>query len=409
MKVQYFPVFTDNFKFNSFTVNFLLPLNEKNATLSALLAQVLKRGCQKYGEMDRIVARMEELYGASISISSDKIGENLTFMIRGSFLDNRFAVNDEDICGGVLDVMSEMLLRPFTENGTFRSDYFAQEKQNQADFIRSLVNDKRTYAMMRCKEIMFADRAYRFTSNGTLNCLENVTNRDLYEFYRNMLADTSVLVTYIGRNLDIEKVFDRHFAVLTKGNTTTPVQRVICAPSDLKTVDEAFDVAQGKLCLGFRFDASVDAYAARLFNVIYGGSPTSKLFMNVRERLSLCYYCSSGVDLTVGGMFVSSGIEFANYEVAKAEIMNQLNDMKNGNITDEEFENGKAYLLDYIAGIKDSHGALLSDILSRYILGLPEEISEQITKIQSLTKRDIIDVASHVIPDTVYFLKGSEC
>lgn len=406
MRIKYNSVFTDDFKFNSYTLNFLMPLTEKNATYSALLAQVLKRGCRKYGEMDQIVARMEELYGASIDICSDKIGENLSFTVRGVFLDNSFAVEKEDICGGLLDVLSELLLHPILENGVFCKKYFDQEKQNHADLIKGIINDKRTYSIVRCKEIMFSDRQYRFTANGTLDCLEKITVCDLYDFYTNLLQNSTVLVSYIGRKTDVEKLTEHYFPPILLGNESEMAKLCLCTAGDLKETVEELDVAQGKLCMGFRFDARVERYAARLFNVIYGGSPTSKLFMNVRERLSLCYYCSSAIDIPMQCMIVSSGIEFDNYTVAREEILNQLKDMQNGAITEEEFENGKTYLLDYIAGIKDSHAALLSDIISGYVIGTRDDIETQKKKIKELSMNDVIEVAGHVVLDTVYFLKG---
>ncbi len=407
-KVSYHPIFTDNFKFNSYTINFLMPLSEENATSAALLSQILKRGCQKYGEMDKIVARLEELYGASITVSSDKLGENLSFTLQGYCMDDRFAVENENILESVLDLMADILLHPLTENGVFRSDFFAQEKSNHADLIRGIINDKRTFSMMRCKEIMFGDSAYRFSSNGTLDYLEKITAALLFSFYQNMIQNCSVMVTYIGRRIDVEGLMKKHFAVLLNGESSSVVRSDYAIPAEIRVIDESFDVAQGKLCMGLRLTESVDYFAARLFNVIFGGSPTSKLFMNVREKLSLCYYCSSMVDPYVHSVFISSGIEFEKYQVAKDEIMRQLDDMKNGNITDEEFENGKLYLLDYIKGMKDSHGLLLANKLQNHLLGFEYSIDEQLERVSALRPEEIVRVARCVVPDTVYFLKGVE-
>lgn len=407
MRVSYHPIFTDSFKFNSYTLNFLMPLSEENATCCALLAQVLKRGCEKYGEMDRIAARLESLYGASVTVSSDKIGENLSFTLQTYFMDNRFAVEGENIMDSVLELAAELLLHPMTENGVFRSDFFEQEKQNHADLIAGIINDKRTYSMIRCKEIMFADTAYRFTGAGTLEYLQQLTSEKLFSFYQKLLKEATLTVTYIGRKVDLENLTQRYFA-LSDGESLPIVISDIKEVDEPQYVSEAFDVAQGKLCIGYRFVRETEYYATRLFNVIFGGSPTSKLFNNVRERLSLCYYCSSAVDYAVHSMFVSSGIEFKNYEVARDEIFRQLEDMKNGNISDEEFYNGKLYLTDMILGMRDSHGALLTDTLRGYLLGISDDVEQQVEKINQLTKQDIVDVAACTALDTVYFLKGKE-
>ena len=408
-RVSYHPIFTDNFKFNSYTINFLMPLSEENATCSALLSQVLKRGCQKYGEMDRIVSRLEELYGASITVSSDKIGNNLSFTVQGYCMDDGFAVENENILESVLDLIADILLNPVLENDAFRSDYFDQEKINQSDMIRGIINDKRVFSMMRCKEIMFADSVYRFSSNGTIECLDRITSHSLVDFYRNMLKSAKVIITYIGRQVPLEQLSQKYFADIMEGEYAEllPVDDYT-VPTEIRSFSEAFEVAQGKLCMGFRLTKPVDYFAARLFNVIFGGSPTSKLFMNVRERLSLCYYCSSMIDPFVHSMFISSGIEFDKFFVAKEEIFNQLNDMKNGNISEEEFENGKLYLLDYIKGMKDSHSLLLSNAIQNHLLGFDYDVEEQLERVSSLQMEEIINVAKCIVPDTVYFLKGEE-
>ncbi len=408
MSVIYNNIFTDDFKSNYFTLNFLMPLNEKTSTGCALLAQVLKRGCQKYGEMDQITASLEKLYGADIQISSDKVGENISFTAQASFLDNSFALNGEDICGQALDILAELLLRPFVEDDAFPSRYFLQEKQNLADYIKSQMNDKRVYSVLRCKEIMFSDRPYRFGSNGTLECLESMTAQSLYAFYRDMLAGSGIMVTYIGRKIDVEKTFEHFFGSISHDAQTSLCPVRLADAGDVKSKTETFDVVQGKLCLGYRFADTVDLYAARLFNVIFGGSPTSKLFLNVREKLSLCYYCSSGYDPFVQSLFVSSGIEFKNVELAKEEIFRQLEDIQNGKMTHEEFENGKLYLLDYVKGIKDSPGQLVADAVRGHLLGVTDDIDLQIQKIEALSPDDIVAAASKVTLDTVYFLRGKE-
>ena len=405
-RIVYHTIFTDNFKFNSYTMNFLIPLNEKNATYASLLSQVLKRGNEKYGKMDKIVARLEELYGVNITVSSDKFGEMLAFSVQCYCMDDAFALDGEQIFESTLDLMSNILFHPLRENGLFRSDFFSQEKSNHADTIRGIINDKRVFSMMRCKEIMFESSNYRFSSNGTLDCLEQITNASLYSFYQDVLARSSIVVTYIGRKTAVKDLTEKYFMPLLSGENLLTVKSAYKVPAEVRYAEESYDVAQGKLCLGFRFTKPADYFAARLFNVIFGGSPTSKLFMNVREKLSLCYYCSSVIDPLAHALFISSGIEFENYQIALDEIIKQFEDIKNGVISTEEFENGKVYLLDFIKGMRDSHSALLADKLRNYFLEIDYTPEQQLDIVSNLTKEQIIQVASCLELDTVYFLKG---
>ncbi len=408
MKITYHPMFTDKFKFNFYALNFMMPLTEHNASCAALLAQILKRGCKKYGEMDRINAALEKLYGASVNISSDKIGTNLSFTLQIYYMDDRYALDGEQIRDAVFDIASEMLFSTQMDGEQFRADYFEQECQNQIDMINSSINDKRTFSMKRCREIMFADSVYRFSGDGSVNCLKSLTIDKLLDFYRMILSDASVMVTYIGTKMNVEGITEKFFAPIFGGGCLALNQEQVVATVQCKIVDEAYDVAQGKLCLGYRFCAPVNYYAAKLLNVVFGASPTSKLFNNVRERLSLCYYCSSGFDPFVHSIFVTSGIEFKNYEIAKAEIEHQLEEIQKGNISEEEFENSKAYLIDSLLGIGDSQSALWSDVVRNQLLGVEDDIDAQVCKFRHLRRQDIIVAAKSLRLDTVYFLKGKE-
>ena len=79
-----------------------------------------------------------------------------------------------------------------------------------------------------------------------------------------------------------------------------------------------------------------DYTAMVLANCILGGSPFSKLFMNVREKQSLCYYCAARHDTPKNVMFVQSGVETKDLDRTEEAILKELNDMKKGNITDDE-------------------------------------------------------------------------
>ena len=255
---------------------------------------------------------------------------------------------------------------------------------------------------------MFENQPYRFTSTGSLESLKSISAASLYSFYREILENTQILVTYVGRKTDVEAIMQHYFAPLLRGDETALCAPRYVAAAHEKQLDEAMDVVQGKLCMGYRFFDKVDVYAARLFNVIFGGSPTSKLFLNVREKMSLCYYCTSGFDPFVNSVFISSGIEFDNFEVAKQEIFHQLQDMQKGNITAEEFENGKLYLLDFIKGMKDSPNLMLSDAVRSFLLSCKDDIDLQLEKISRLQIEDIVRTANCLCLDTIYFLHGKE-
>ena len=175
--------------------------------------------------------------------------------------------------------------------------------------------------------------------------------------------------------------------------------------------EERMDVTQGKLVLGFRLGECMeepDRAAIHVFNALYGSGATSKLFLNVREKLSLCYYASSAVVLRKGLMLVSSGISFENFEPAKAEILAQLEAVKNGDITDEELLWAKRAVASDLRAALDSQGELEGYWLSQALDGLDYGPNELAALVEDVTKEDVIAIARSVELDLVYFLRGED-
>ena len=174
--------------------------------------------------------------------------------------------------------------------------------------------------------------------------------------------------------------------------------------------EDEMSVTQGKLCMGFRLGDCMDEpdfASIYVFNAVYGGSVTSKLFMNVRERLSLCYYASSMVDTHKGLMLVSSGVDFDKVEQAKAEIIAQLDAVKNGDITDDELEAAKRCVASDLRACLDSQGELEGFYLANTIEGLDFTPDELAALVEDVSREDVIKVAESVVLDAIYFLRGN--
>lgn len=398
--------YTDHFKSSYVSLDFIMPLTEENATGMSLLAGVIGRGCAKYPQMDQIGRYLARNYGASFSISANKAGEFETLSFSFTHLDNDYAIDGEDISGAIFSLLNEMVFHPLIDGGAFLSSYVEQEKTNLNDKIIGQFNDKRVYSLERCKSLMCSEEAYGVNEMGSCDIIKEFTPVSLYSFYRRMMADACVVINYVGkeRTLDLLCIADK----FTDRSSGFPSTQVLTASTQVNEVIEEMDLNQSKLNLGFRLgDTAVKKGAAcRLFNVLYGGSATSKLFMNVRERLSLCYYCSSTVDRFKNVMFVSSGVESVKYNEARNEIEAQLAAIACGAFTDEELSNARVYLCDSIRGFLDSEGALASMMLSGTLRGELKTPEQEIKEIEKVTREDLIAIAKETVLDTVYFLKG---
>lgn len=401
-------IFSNNFKTDCITVNLFMPLDIETASSIALLSAVLKRGNEKFGEMDKIGAFLEKNYGASLSVSTSKAGElqSLSFTIR--FLSDRFAIEKEPVAQNLVSLLYSCIFEPITEKGGFKASFVEQEKQNLKDKIASIINDKRVYSLEKCKQAMFEHERYGVYEYGDINMIDKITPQGLYRFYQKLINSAALFISYAGFERDTSGLLKPLCDKFEAQNRPLPKTTVINEVSGIKEVTEEMNVAQSKLNLGFRLGkaAQDDLFATKMFNVIFGSSPTSKLFMNVREKLSLCYYCSSICDTLKNVMFVYSGVETENVGKAQDEILKQLEHMKNGEFTDEEFENARAYLIDSYVQSADSLSTLLFMQTAAYLAGHKLTDIQQIEEIKKVTKQRVAAVAREVALDTVYLLKG---
>lgn len=401
-------IFSNNFKTDCITVDLFMPLDVETASSIALLSAVLKRGNEKYGEMDKIGAFLEKNYGATMSVTTSKAGElqSLSFSIR--FLSDRFAIEKEPVAQNLVSLLYSCIFEPITENDGFKASFVEQEKQNLKDKIASIINDKRVYSLEKCKQAMFEHEKYGVYEYGDIKKIDEITPKGLYRFYQKLIGTAALFINYAGFERDTSGLLKPLCEKFETQNRPIAETSVINEVSHVREVTEEMNVAQSKLNLGFRLGkaAQKDLFATKMFNVIFGSSPTSKLFMNVREKLSLCYYCSSICDTLKNVMFVYSGVETGNVGKAKDEILKQLEHMKNGEFTDEEFDNARAYLIDSYVQSADSLSALSSMQTAAYLAGHKLTDIQQIEEIKKVTPQRVTAVAREVVLDTVYLLKG---
>lgn len=396
---------TDQFQSNYVSIDFVLPLTSENATGMSLLSGVMSRGCKAFPQMDKISRFLAKNYGASMSINAGKAGEMELFNVAVNYLDNFCTIDGEDVQGEILSFLREMIFAPLVENESFRADYVDGEVKNLSDKMAAVFNDKRLFSLQRCKELMCADEAYGISELGDQKTLDSFNKVSLYAFYKKMMTQAQIIISCVGKQEGFMDSFAEQFEARNIPNLNAKIQG---AGEQIREVIEPMNLNQSKLNLGFRLGelARSNGAACRLFNVLYGGSANSKLFMNVREKLSLCYYCSSNIDRFKNVMFVSSGIESPKYEEARAEIEAQLQAIATGDFSDEEFENAKNYLIDSVRGSSDSKGAVAASMVSRTLRGEMQTMEEEIQEIETVGRELISKIARETVLDTVYLLKG---
>jgi len=403
---------TEKFKTGFMSVNFIAPLDASAAAKNALIPVILLRGSKKYPNMAEINKKLDYLYASSLSTRNNKRGEMQIFGLKASMIDSSYTMNGEDLVSEVTDMLFDVLLDPVTNGDAFDASYTESEKKNLTDAINANINNKTYYARQRCISEMCKNERFGIPETGTVDDVAACTPKSVYEQYRYALRSYPMEIFFVGR-CDIDALADKLTALfenLERVPQPIPKTEVVRAAANVKHINEDMPVNQGKLSIGFRTGTVIgekDHLALIMFNEIFGGGVTSKLFMNVREKMSLCYYCSSAPDSNKGIMMVNSGIEVGNRDIAEKAIFDQLDAVRAGDFTDEDQENARLGIVNRYRELSDSASGLESWYLGRKLLGIEGDPDSVAASFDAVTRDEIIAAANKVTLDTVYFLNGT--
>lgn len=409
-------VHTNKFKSTYLSVTLLAPLDPDTAAANALVPYVLRRGTAVHPDMESLSAALDGLYGGAIEPAVRKKGETQCVGFVASFLDDAYTLKGEKLLESAAGLLGELLLNPYTQDGVFCPDYTEGEKINLTDRIRGQINDKRAYATHRLTQLMCGEEAFGVDKLGDEAHVAAITPAGLWQRYRELLQNAAIEVYYCGSAEP-----DRAAEALRSALASLPVNKERLAPDcdvrlsagpEPRLVEEAMDVTQGKLALGFRTGGVTcweEEYPALVMcNAVFGGTTLSKLFMNVREKLSLCYYASSMLEKMKGLVLVSSGIEFDKYQTAKEEILSQLEAVRRGEIEDWELEGARRTLVGGHLAMLDDQGRQEEFWLGQAAAGLDTTIEETAALFEAVTREQVAQAAQRLELDTIYFLKGKE-
>ena len=402
-------LYTDKFKTGCFSINFLRRHTRKSAPLDALLPSVLLRATEKYPNIRSISTHLDELYGASFGTMVRRKGEVKLTGFYADFIEDDFLPQGESVFAAMVEFAKEVLLHPYTQDGCFCTHFVEGEKQNLINAIEGSMNEKRTYAVQQMTLAMCENEAYGIPRLGYAEDVREITAQSLWEHYQQVLKTSQVEIFYAGRQ-SAETVAAAFADMLRREEAIfEPVgTEVLRQAKQTKELSEVMDVTQGKLVMGLRtgITAEDDDFAAlTLLNAVFGAGVTSKLFVNVREKLSVCYYASSMIDKYKGIMVISSGVAFENLELAKAAILKELEDCKRGEISQEELETARSQTISALRMSMDAPGRL-DDFYIGMAIVQGEDIPALIARISNLRVEDLAAAAQKLSLDTVYFLKG---
>lgn len=400
----------ERFKQGCLSIQFLRRMSAKENAMNALIPAILLRGSVKHPDIRSITMALDDLYGASVGALVRRIGDYQTVGFYCGFIEDRFALQGDRILEPMVDFLEELLLKPKTVDGGFDPEFVRSEKRNLIAVIESERNDKRAYAAGQLMERMCKADSFGVRRLGTVEQVEAIDSKGLWYHYCRVLTESPVEIFYVGGG-DVQALAGRlteMFRNLQRNPVELPPQSPFCDGGEGE-YSETMEITQAKLCMGFVTPVTNHhpSFAAmQVFNSLYGGGMTCKLFNQVREKMSLCYSIGSAYYAGKGILTVSAGIDTDKEPVVRAEILSQLQQCRDGNITPEELSAAKESILSSLRGIYDSPGAIEGYESTAILSGLPMTVAEYAAAVNAVTVQQVAQVAQTVHPHTVFFLKG---
>lgn len=402
---------TGRFKSACMSLSLLRPLRREEAAKNALLANVLTQGTERFPDLQSLSQALDQLYGAGLGPLVRKNGEIQTTGFYLSFLEDRYAMEGEAVLAPMVDLLGQVLLRPRLENGCFLPEFVEREKENLISTIESALNDKRAYADRQMLRAMCREDGFGVPRLGDVEDVEAITPEALYRHYGRVLGTSQMEIFYAGSaNMEAVAALLRDaLRGLPRGELTLLSNAPMKSRPQPQYLEETMELTQGKLSMGFTTGVTTRDPrfpALMVLNTLFGGDLTSKLFQNVREKLSLCYYASASIYGAKGIMLVSSGIETANYEKAKGEILRQLTACQLGEIAPEELSAAKKAICASLDTLSDSVGRMEDYAAFQTLSGFSLEPQAYREAVEAVTLSDVVWTARQVRLDTIFFLKG---
>lgn len=408
--IKFHEIETNKFKTNLFAIFLTVPLKRETVTKNALLASTLRRGTMEFPTQEQISKELEEMYGASFDCGIEKSGDYHTFKFYLETINDEYLPQKEELSQKCLELLLSIVFNPYIENEAFKEEYLQGEKENLKQIIEGKIDNKGTYALDKSIEAMYKGEQYGLYKYGYVEDLEEITAKDLYKYYLEVIEKCKIDIFASGENIEklYEKVKENKNIQKLKERTPEKVEekekKEVKIP---QIINESMDVTQGKLIIGldvFSKEKDVD-YITMVYNGILGVGANSKLFQNVREKASLAYTCGSNFVKRKHIILIRAGIEIKNYEKAVNIINEQLQDIQKGNFTQEDLENTKNLIYATINNIEEEQDTEISYYFGQELAEKNITTEEYKEKIKKVTKQDVIEVAKTIKTNTIYFLK----
>jgi len=405
---------SEKFKSIYFSINFTMPVNKRQISENALLSAVLGKSNKKFKTQKEIQMYLFSLYGANFDIGIEKFGDLYNIEFRGECINKKYLPNNTDVVNEVLEFLYDAIYNPNVLNGAFDEEVVEREKDFILNKIREVKDDKLRYGIRKMEELMCKDEPFSTYVYGDEDDIYKITSSDLYKRYNEVISNSCITFIISGNLLGYEDIEEKVNNIFNNKLVSKLNYKELIYNQKLnhiqEVVEESQQTTQSVLSYGLRINNpnSNDFYKLSVYNALLGGTPSSKLFQNFREKESLAYTVRSRYYRFKDIIIIYAGIQKENYEKAKLVLENEINKIKDGEISDEEFEASKKSIISDLKEWNDSKIALSKMFISN-LFSLKNDsltLEQMVDKFEKVTKQDIIDIASKITIEKIYFLGG---
>ncbi|KRK57846.1 EF-P 5-aminopentanol modification-associated protein YfmF [Fructilactobacillus fructivorans] len=402
---------SSKFKTTAMTVDFVGPLDHRKFAARAMVAEMMENYSQKYNSKLKVARRLSELFGADFGTNVFKIGNRSVLRVVMSFVNNDFTLDNSDVLDEALAFLAEMIFHPNQADHQYVDDQFQIQRDNLVQYLNSLSDDRRYYALKRTRELYFYGQPnYSESVIGSPQQVMSLKNQDVLNELKNTLANDEIHISILGQ-LSPKQIEDvqHHLAFSPRPDLSSKIKPELGQSSEQSKV-ETIKGEQSKLDLAFDFPILIgdrNYFSAIVMNALLGGMQQSLMFHNIREKHSLAYYISSSYNSTLGYVAIESGINADDAEEVEALIHQQIDLIKAQKYDDQRFLDVKSALIDGYDSKFDSQRRTLNGDFVNELYGMDLSVDQWIQKIRAVTKDDLSKVASMMKLKTRFLLKGT--
>ncbi len=403
---------TDKFKSALMTVSFAVPLDRETASGYSLLTNLMSLSTGKYPTMQSFSIIKDELYALGLDSYVQRRGEILLVRLEINTIADSFTFDGEKVLFRATELLGDAIFNPYLENDAFPEKNVETEKVCLVDEIASVVENKPSFAMLRARQIMCEGEPFAVDAAGEIEKVRELDGKQLFDYWRNVIENAPVFIAYSGEaeGSYVEECVRKNLPFAPRAFVLPDA--VFHENRGMKRVFEPMEMEQSVLILGLTLDKIPSSAHERavltVFDEIFGGSPASKLFMNVREKEGLCYYCSSYPSGKKNIIFVSCGLERGMEEKAISSIYREVDAMKRGDFSDDDLKNAKNAITRSLRAVESSLGSINGYLLSQMISDENVTRDETIELVSNVTRDEVVALAKSITPELEYILASED-